>query len=306
MRYKAFGLVFDSEIELPELIQVSTEAQADVCIYLGNVPTQIQGELLASDSNNWLSYQLGTDESIIYYQGIGRFYTRNGDTIIVEPLSEVPFSTIRVFLLGAVLGSLFHHRRALPLHGSAVATPKGAVIFLGNSGDGKSTLAAALANQGYKVIADDLSIIQLSQSDEIIVLPSYPQQKLWQDSLQILNRNFEAFTTVLSNSNKYFVPIKNQHGDSPVILRKLYILNCIKDDRQFRPVIKPLTGIDKLNMLAHVYGPKHQSVRRDTRLNLIVMTLIEQVKVAQLSYRKDLQGLEDLIDLIQQDFFSSL
>ena len=52
-------------------------------------------------------------------------------------------SDVRVFLLGSCIGALLHQRGILVLHAGAIHTDKGAVLFTGPWGIGKSTLLAA-------------------------------------------------------------------------------------------------------------------------------------------------------------------
>lgn len=47
---------------------------------------------------------------------------------------------------------LLYQRGILPLHGSTIETPQGAVMFAGVSGSGKSTLAASFHAHGYAVL----------------------------------------------------------------------------------------------------------------------------------------------------------
>ena len=63
------------------------------------------------------------------------------------------------FLAGTVLALAWRLRGELCLHASAVSIGGRAVLFVGESGAGKSTIAAALAVRGHRVIADDLVVI---------------------------------------------------------------------------------------------------------------------------------------------------
>lgn len=46
------------------------------------------------------------------------------------------------------------------LHASAVLTPKGCILLLGESGAGKSTLLAGLIHEGFPFVADDISFLE--------------------------------------------------------------------------------------------------------------------------------------------------
>lgn len=69
----------------------------------------------------------------------------------------------------------------LVLHASAVAVDGHALVFLGESGRGKSTLAASFARHGYPFLTDDGLFIQQS-GDRFYAQPGYPGVRLWDDS----------------------------------------------------------------------------------------------------------------------------
>lgn len=83
--------------------------------------------------------------------------------------------------LGPGLVFLETHRAIHFLHGSALATPRGVVIFTGHSGSGKSTLAAALGNGAgqWRRLADDV-VACITAAGRVGCLPRFPQPKLAQ------------------------------------------------------------------------------------------------------------------------------
>ena len=104
----------------------------------------------------------------------------DGYKITVAPLAGADEEKVRVYLLGTCMGALLMLRNTLPLHGSAVVIDGRAYAFLGDSGVGKSTLAAALVHQGYPLVSDDVIATTARESDAApLVMPAYPQQKLW-------------------------------------------------------------------------------------------------------------------------------
>ena len=80
----------------------------------------------------------------------------------------------------------------LPLHGSAVEIDGKAYAFLGDSERGNRRLAAAFVSEGYRLVSDDVIAVTLAGGGGMpVVAPSYPQQKLWQESLDHLGMNME-------------------------------------------------------------------------------------------------------------------
>ncbi len=73
-------------------------------------------------------------------------------------------------LLNLFVPVLLAGRGELILHGAAVRTPAGAVVFCGPSGRGKSTLTAALGTLGLPVLAED-AVSLTAGPDGILVWP---------------------------------------------------------------------------------------------------------------------------------------
>ena len=75
-------------------------------------------------------------------------------------------------LLAAELGDVV-------LHAAAIETDAGVVLFCGPSGRGKSTLAAALATHGHRVLADDGAVV--SFEPRAVAWPGPTGIRLWRD-----------------------------------------------------------------------------------------------------------------------------
>jgi hypothetical protein len=82
--------------------------------------------------------------------------------------------------MGSAWAILLYQRGFLAVHASAVRAGEGAVLFCAGRGNGKSTLAAALAKNGFALICDDLCRVDPT-GEAAIVYPSAPRLKLWSD-----------------------------------------------------------------------------------------------------------------------------
>lgn len=70
---------------------------------------------------------------------------------------------------------------ALTVHGAALSRAGGAILMFGPSGAGKSTLTAALAQAGWHIASDDLTIVRAA-SDGAMVHPGATGVCLWADT----------------------------------------------------------------------------------------------------------------------------
>jgi len=86
--------------------------------------------------------------------------------------------TDRKILLGPVLVLALALQGSWSLHASAAIFGDKLVLFLGESGQGKSTLAGFLANEaGWRLAADDILPVTLGR-DRLLAWPWFPQLKL--------------------------------------------------------------------------------------------------------------------------------
>ena len=159
------------------------------------------GEVLVSycyqDSYHWLHFPELANFKI----------TSDGNEISCFPLSEIPIETIHHLLLDQVLPRCLAHKGNIVLHASAVNLGVGLVLFLGDSGVGKSTLAGNFHQAGNPVVSDDCIRI-VDTTDRIMAVPSYGGLRLWQDSLQNLYLPEHATSPVSHYASKLRVPLK--------------------------------------------------------------------------------------------------
>ena len=97
------------------------------------------------------------------------------------------------------------------LHASATKLGRRVVIFLGDSGTGKSTLAGKFHQTGESVISDDCLQIKDSKTG-ISVIPTYPGVRLWEDSLDFLFPHQSKTETVADYSTKKRVLLEEKAG----------------------------------------------------------------------------------------------
>jgi hypothetical protein len=130
-----------------------------------------------------LSFARADDGYVLRFRDLADFIvSRDGAHIRACPSRRLPEDTLRHLLLDQVLPLALSRRGRLLLHASAVHVPGiGALAFAGPTGRGKSTLAAALASCGGRILSDDCLALE-SRAGELQVLPAYPGLRLWPDN----------------------------------------------------------------------------------------------------------------------------
>jgi hypothetical protein len=174
------------------------------------------------------------------------FLIQDGERIIVSPMYGADEDKIRLYLLGTCMGALLMQRRILPLHGSAIAINGKAYAFVGDSGAGKSTLASAFLSKGYQLISDDVIAVTFSQDQTPMVMPAYPQQKLWQESLTEFGMETSGYQSIFQRETKYLVPVPYKFIAEPLPLDGIFELSKTTSERI---EIQPIQGLARLHTL---------------------------------------------------------
>jgi len=239
--YTAYGLTIASALECPSLL--GGEGTPDVIVRYGLVPTT-----LGHVRDRGVTYEVNHSQFLLYPRHIARYLVSSGTDIVIESGQNSRDEDLRIFLLGSAFGALLHQRGILPLHGSAIETRRGAVLFTGPSGCGKSTLAAAFQKRGHPVLADDICAVSFDGDGPPRVFPAYPQLALWADAAEYLQQDVTALRRVRVNLEKYAVPLRSAFSIQPLPLCAVYEL-ATTNTGTF--TLAPLHGKEKLALLMH-------------------------------------------------------
>jgi hypothetical protein len=237
--YRVAGLAVASEIELPGAIPAQHAGTADVMVRAAPVPANLDDA-----SKKGVTWQIAGDRFLFQVPGVARFLLSAGREILFEPASGVAAGDVSIFLIGTVFGILLHQRGEIVLHASAVQVNGRAVLFCGSSGAGKSTLAAALAQRGFPLVADDLCAITLAPGAPPMVQPDGRHLKLWAQAIERLDLAERRGAPVRNKLQKFFVePAAALAGALPEPLQ----LGAVYALREARPPHRP--GIERPNVV---------------------------------------------------------
>lgn len=229
--YTAYGLEIHACLPLPELLPGEAGRQVDVTIRTGTLtppPTELltEGRYAHADSQ----------EAYLFWEEVGQFIVKNGREVIFDPHPNAPEQVLRLFLLGSVLAMVLHQRGYLALHASAVALENRVIAFVGQKGFGKSTTAAAFHACGHTLLTDDMVAIDIA-APQPLVLPGFPQFKLWPESAQFLGDDPALLSSLVpvSGFEKRARPVRDGFAKTPLPLHAIYLL----DDGDY-PEIEPI------------------------------------------------------------------
>lgn len=277
--YSAYGLVVDSDIDLPELVQVV--GAADVAIRLGSVPV--------------VEHKATLREEYVFNNDCGAFRIRDGCEILVELKPCAAPQVVRLLLLGRVMAFLLRQRGWLPLHSSAVMIDRRGVLFLGPSGTGKSTTASAFYRSGHAVIADDVAAV-MAGSGRCVIQPGQSRVRLLEDSGYLLAGLHARPPEFQLDKLSYHLA---DHGVRDLIpLQRIYVLETGEEFATER-----LSGVCATALLAN-----HSFVKR-TRSQISVLkehlrhcaAVASMVPVYRLVRPSGLSRLADLVQLVEDE-----
>jgi hypothetical protein len=114
------------------------------------------------------------------FEKIGDFLVPSDGSFVRAFLNrEAAAWAVDFVLCRGVIPRLLHLRGTTCLHAGAVAVGGCAVAFCGPSGSGKSSLTAAMATRGYRVLTDDVLPLRASScGDAILAGPGLPEVRV--------------------------------------------------------------------------------------------------------------------------------
>lgn len=229
--YQAFGCIIKSAIPIPEFLTYhSPENTFDVEISIGRVESlYLRDEVVIQKA----TYQKSSEELLLDIPNIAKYRIAQGKTIIIEPAKEADESSIRLFLLGTSFGILLQQRALFSIHASGVVKDGKVVLFTGQSGAGKSTICKYFLQKGFSFIGDDYMPISF-KNGQAFACPSYPQLKLWDDTLALLSINTkEIHHRLRPEIDKFSVLDFRAFQREPLPIVHCFLIEWSKDNATF-------------------------------------------------------------------------
>ena len=222
-RYSFAGLIVESSIALPEAVRATSDAPPSCRFSLAG-PGDAPPSPPPLAPGRGLAIAATDGGFVLAFAGSALFSVdHEGRKILCWPDPALGVATTRHLLLDQVLPRVLSLRGHLVLHASVVASPAGvgAGAFLGRSGAGKSTLAAALVAAGWRLLSDDVLVLE-EHGGRARAWPTYPGLRLWPDVVGQLGATAPA-EPVGQHSDKRRIAVA-RFTAQPTPLRRLYFL----------------------------------------------------------------------------------
>jgi hypothetical protein len=254
--------------------------------------------VLKPDAERWYEYAL-LENGRIYLRWKDQFeFLVDGDgrRIWFGWFGADSLETLRVYILGRALSFALVRQGFEPIHSSAVVLDGGALAFLGESGFGKSSLAAGFVRDGYRLLTDDLLLVS-QRSGRPEAQPGPPRIKVFPwVARHCLGRIGEG--VAMNNwTEKLVLPLgEDQHQARPIPLRTFYVLS---DPRKvFRKQGIQIAALSQreafIELIRHTFNYVLTDTERQQRLFSKSLQLASQVPVKRISYPRDLGLLPEV------------
>lgn len=297
--YWAYGLGVHAYLALPELMPATTPP--DVTIRLPKadefLPSVAQFPS-PTDENEHPFLRPSPTAVCLLWPGVGRCLIRAGREIVVLPEVGVSEEVLRLHLLGSAFGVLLHQRGLCPFHASAVAMAGEAVLFTGQWGAGKSTLAAALHKRGYPLMADDVATLDFAEQG-IYVFPAYPHLKLWPAAVESLGVVTATLPKVHPAYEKRSLRPTSLFSQTPLPLKSIFLLS--QGEEIILQAAPPTEGLFALlsNWYLTRFGETFATSEERKQLFAACANLVHTVPIYQLQRSTALVDLPRLIQVIE-------
>ncbi|MDB9518579.1 serine/threonine protein kinase [Roseofilum reptotaenium CS-1145] len=311
-RYATYGLTLEANQPLPGLTPASANTPVDVWVDLNGMLRSPLTDDLPSGID-WIEKADGTYLQI-WFRGDGRYGHVNFEidsdaTHIKATWPQSRIEDVTTLLVGQVLACALRLRGMLCLHACVVETDGRAIAIVGETGAGKSTTAAALANRGYSILADDIAVLQECE-EHFLVQPGYPRLRLWPQSVNALYGSEADLTKIFRSSEKRFLDLSDnsksdtawQFQSEPLPLVAIYILGERKLGLE-APKIEPIPPAIAVMKLMQQRSVSHFKLDADKQGREFAGfgRVARQVPVRAISRKDSLEALPQLCDAILAD-----
>ncbi len=287
--YFAYGLGIRSAVPLPDLEE--RDSPADVVMQFGKVEP-FQG--IPADA--LISLQLLENRAFFFHRGMGSGEAVGGREIIGDPHEGMDLNLMSFLAQGPGLSVLLHQRGYITLHASCVKVGNLAVAFVGDSGSGKSTTAAAMYVRGHALISEEVTVIDNS-GPAPAAYPGHPGLRLLPEGVHHLPGPLGEPIQVDTEDRKGKYLAHQGFPRYATPLQRVYVLSegaCTE--------IKELNGHRAVyELIKHSYWIRLMHGFRPSSYFLQCAKLCSQIPVRQLIREKNGSSLPRIAELVERD-----
>ena len=297
-------------------VPASTIATEDLRISFGSLPAWFRDQNAAQGEPCYVAdykSECGEPALRVFRVLDGKYYwfhyadqthfviDRSGSEVWAEWSAPLTLEDTATYLLGPVLGFVMLLRGIVCLHASAIAIGNHAIALLGPAGSGKSTTAAAFAERGYSVLAEDVVTLD-DQHDKFLVRPGYPCIRLWPPAVKALYGSETQLPKLTPNWDKCYLDLSERFQTEPLPLAAIYQLGERQEDFA-APYLAELDRSEGLMALvANTYATKLMDKQMRAHEFELLTRVVSNVAIRRVTPHADPARITNLCDAILNDF----
>lgn len=264
---KAFDLVIKSEFPF-QAISYLEKGFFDVEVVKGACPISLEKSIYQG-----VNFEANEHAFLLKIPTVANFLIQEGKKVFIEPVEGAENREIELFFLGSVMAVILLQRDILPFHGSAFQKGDKCIIISGKSGAGKSTLLHHFVKQGYKALTDDVAALSIHE-DKIVLTPSYPSSKIWNDIMELYEYDEKDNLQVRPSIRKYRYSLEKSFCYQSLPVEAIYILSE-HNDTTFSCTEEK--GINKFSILQkNIYRPFFPKALKKEKLTFSILNRLAQ------------------------------
>lgn len=238
---------------------------------------------------------LNANKVIVEFENTGTFYISNGNQIVYNFIAnKLSFND---YLHSFITGLLLFQRGHLLLHGNSCIWTDQHIAFCGESGVGKSSLAAQFHKNGALFFCDEIICFDKLSN---ITLPGFPFLRLWKNDLDYNKFNSSLVSKLWNNEEKYKLDTSSQRVDVDKELDILIYLET--DDSLNSPQLKEVTGTEKVTTFWSSYyqRPVIDSIELTAQFNQQSFDILKTLRVFKLKRPNHKESRLECFELIKK------
>lgn len=249
----------------------------------------------ADDGTTMISLARRGEGYLLRFPGLADFVV-SGDAghVGAWPADGTGRETLRHLLLDQVLPRLLAHHGRMVLHASAVEVDGRALAFAGETGRGKSTLAASLHGAGWPLLGDDALIVAAARG-RATALPVYGGLRLWPSAAEATagGTMLREGTEVGAGKRRMALPEAGPSAARP--LAALYVLAPPPAGREREVEVTRLGGRDAcIQLIRNAFQLDVGDRERAGGLLAAAAEIAAMVPVFELAYPRDYDLLPEV------------
>ena len=276
-------------------------------IALGTAPASffteaIQGVSLEQLDGSWYKHaRLADGSSYARWEGVGEFMvSADGLQIICRQMDVASTESFHVYMLGQALSFALVKLGFEPIHATVVVVNGEGIVFLGESGFGKSTLGASFISAGYRVLTDDLLMLQPA-GDRVLAYPGPPRLKLFPGPARRFLGAAARGVRMNPDTEKLILPLDEKKSCSvPVPVKAIYALapprNVSRKQSIRFETLSPRESF--LELVKNTFNRRIVNTGRLQRQLAQMSRLVSLLPVQRLSVPRDFDRLPSFRDAI--------